>query len=170
MTNGCGSTPRCGKGSAGRTMEALFRENPYLPGAQETVRALKQAGVQVALVSTGLNLHAEQVQAELGVDRILANEILFEDGLATGEARTRVPEGGKGPIVAQLQAELGVEPGDCLAVGDSPSDAAMFDRVRLGVAVNPSSDAVRAAAGLVIERPDLRPLLPRLRRLVPDWF
>ena len=158
------------KGVSRATMEGLFRENPYLPGAREAVRALRQAGAQVALVSTGLNIHAELVQAELGVDRIFANEILFQDGQATGEARTRVPEGGKGQIVEQLQAELGLDPGDCLAVGDSRSDAAMFDRVRIGVAVNPACDSVRAAAGLVIERPDLRPLLPRLRRLVPDWF
>ena len=73
-------------------MEQLFRENPYLPGARETVIALKGAGVYVAVVSTGLRLHAEQVQADLGLDWILANEIFFENGLATGQAQAHVPE------------------------------------------------------------------------------
>jgi phosphoserine phosphatase len=158
------------KGVSRARMEALFRENPYLPGAQDTVRTLKRAGIRVALVSTGLRLHAEQVQQDLGLDRIIANEMLFENGRATGQARCHVPEAGKGQIVAQLQAEFGVGPGDCLAVGDGISDADMFALVRVGVAVNPSSDRVRAAAGLVLEEPDLRPLLPLLRQTLPGWM
>jgi len=151
-------------------MEALFRENPYLPGAPETVRALRRAGVLVAVVSTGLSLHAEQVRADLGLDRIVANELFFEDGLATGLARSHLPEGGKGQVVAGLQAEFGVGPEQCLAVGDGSSDADMFRRARIGVAVNPSSDEVRAAAGLVLEAPDLWSLLPRLEAILPEWM
>ena len=155
------------KGVSRARMEALFRENPYLPGARETVHALKQAGVWIAVISTGMNVHAEQVQAELGIDRIVCNEIVFQQGLATGEARSHIPEKGKGPIVVQLQAELGVAPEDCLAVGDTRSDVDMFTRVRVGIAVNPSSDEVRIAADLVLEEPDLGPLLPRLQEHVP---
>ncbi len=158
------------KGVSRATMEAHFRENPYLPGARETVQALRQAGVWVVVVSTGLNVHAEQVQAELGLERIFSNEILFENGFATGGARSHIPEEGKGQIVAQLQAELGLGPEDCMAVGDTQSDIDMFARVRVGVAVNPSSDEVRKAAHLVLEQPDLRPLVPRLSQLVPGWL
>jgi len=157
------------KGIGRSEIEAHLRENPYLPGARETVTALKRAGVLVAVVSTGLLLQAEQVQADLGLDRIVANEIFFEEGVATGEARAHVPERGKGEIVARLQAEFGVEPGECLAVGDGSSDVDMFARARVGVAVNPSSDKARAAAGLVLEAPDLRPLLPRLGEMLPGW-
>jgi len=152
------------------TMEVHFRQNPYLPGAREAVLALKQAGVQVAVVSTGLSLHAELVQADLGLDRFVANEIFFDNGIANGACRAHVPEGGKGQVVARLQAELGVAPDECLAVGDSTSDADMFRRARVGVAVNPSSEAVRAAAHLVLDAPDLRPLLPRLDQLAPGWL
>jgi phosphoserine phosphatase len=151
-------------------MEAFFREIPYLPGARETIRALRQAGVRIALVSTGVNVHAELVQKELAADRVVANEIVFEDGVATGEARLHVAEGGKRQIVARLQAEFGVGPEACLAVGDGASDADMFPLVRVGVAVNPSSDGVRAAAHLVLDEPDLRPLLPGLRDHWPGWI
>ncbi len=158
------------KGVSRAQMEAIFRENPYLPGAKETVLALKRAGVLVALVSTGLLLHAEQVQAELYIDRIFANELLFEDGIATGEALCHVREGGKAGIVAQLQAEWGVVPADCLVVGDSSSDADMFPLARLGVAVNPWSERIRAEAGLVLEEADLRPLLHRVDKALPGWL
>jgi phosphoserine phosphatase len=157
------------KGVSRTEMEALFRQNPYLPGAQATVRALQLAGVKIAVVSTGLHLHAEQVREELALDWICANEIFFKDGRATGEARTRVPEGGKGQLVDQLQAEFGVAPDECLAVGDGVSDAAMFERVWVGIAVNPSSEQVRTAAHLVLETADLGPLLPRLHQVAPGW-
>jgi phosphoserine phosphatase len=104
------------------------------------------------------------------MDRVFANEILFKDGVATGEARSCVPEGGKGRIVAQLQAEFGVARDECMAVGDSTSDADMFRQVQVGAAVNPSSEQVRAAAGLVLEAPDLWPLLPRVQEMMPGWI
>jgi phosphoserine phosphatase len=121
-------------------------------------------------VSTGPSVHAEQVQAELGLDRVFANELLFEDGRATGQACTRVAENGKARIVAQLQREMGVEPGECIAAGDSVSDIDMFRRVRLGIAVNPSSEEVREAAGLLLEGQDLRPLIPRMQDVMPGWL
>jgi phosphoserine phosphatase len=158
------------KGVRRATMEECFRQNPYLPGARQTVRGMKEAGVHVALVSSGPSVHAEQVQAELGPDQVFANQILFENGQATGRACTRVPEKGKAQIVAQLQREIGVEPGECLAVGDSPSDIGMFHQVRLGIALNPSSEEVREAAGLLLEGQDLRPLIPRVRDAMPGWM
>lgn len=158
------------KGVRRTTMEALLRDNPYLPGAREIVQALRRADVQVAVVSTGLSVHLEMVQAELGLDRIIGNEIFFQDGICTGKARAWVRVGGKGQVVEQLQAELGILPDDCLAAGDTGSDVDMFAHVRLGVAVNPVSDAVRQAAGLVLEAPDLHPLLPRIEALYPGWL
>ena len=158
------------KGVERSRIEGLFRENPYLPGAQDTIRALQQAGVRIALVSTGLLLHAQQVQAELGLDRVCANEIFFESGRVSGRTHAHIREGGKGPIVAELQAVFGVSPGECLAVGDGSSDADMFERVRLGVAVSPYSERARAAAHLVLDTPDLRPLLPLLQRAAPGWL
>lgn len=156
---------------AGQPVEriiTLLRANPYLPGARETLGTLKRAGVIVALISTGLTLHAELVRAEFGLDYGFANEALVADGRLTGEAVERVPEGGKGVIADQLMAELGVGSEALLAVGDSTSDIALFQRAGISVAVNPSSDEVRAAAGIVLEEPDLRPLLPRLAVWYPE--
>lgn len=150
---------------AGQPLErvrSLFRANPYLPGVPELLRTLKQAGVYVAVISTGLSLHADMVQAEFGLDCVVANEALVTDGRLTGQARERLPEGGKGAVADQLMAQLGVTAPAVLAVGDSSSDIALFERAGLSVAVQPSSDEVRAAADIVLEAPDLRPLLPLL--------
>jgi len=156
---------------AGQPVErvlSLLRANPYLPGAPELLRALKRTGVTVALISTGLTLHTDLVQAEFGLDYAFANEILVADGRLTGEAVVGVPEGGKGLIADRLMADLQVDSSALLAVGDSTSDIALFERAGLSVAVNPSSDAVRAAADIVLEEPDLRPLLSRLEEGDPQ--
>jgi phosphoserine phosphatase len=158
------------KGVSRTTIEALFRENAYLPGARETIAALKNSGVRIALVSTGLLVHARQVQEELGLDSVVANEIFFENGLASGKSQAHVPEGGKGHVVCQLLAQFGVHRDECLAVGDGSSDADMFAHVRLGVAVNPSSDRVREAADIVLDVPDLRPLLALVQETFPTWI
>lgn len=144
----------------------LLRANPYLPGACEILRALKRAGVTVALVSAGLTLHADLVRAECGLDYVFANEALVVDGRLTGEAVEWVPD--KGVIADQLMAELGISSEALLAVGDGPVDIPLFERAGLSVAVNPSSDQVRAAADIVLEEPDLRPLLPRLAAWYPE--
>lgn len=155
------------KGVPRTRIEALFRQNPYLPGARETVRELKMHGVEIAIVSTGLLVHAEQVRDDLGVEYVVANEILFEDGRVSGSVRAHVPEGGKGTVTDDLLARAGVRPAECLAVGDGESDVAMFQRAAVSVAVVPRSERVRDAADIVLSQPDLRPLLDRLRAFDP---
>jgi len=150
------------KGTPVATLQALFRENRYLPGAEETVRALKRQGVRLALVSTGTQIHAEMVAQELGFDRVFCNYVYATDGILNGETRVGVPEGGKGAIVDALLAEFGVAPSEALAVGDTRSDADMFRRVGVSVAVCPNHEAARQAASLVLEQPDLTPIVPWL--------
>jgi phosphoserine phosphatase len=148
-------------------LEALFRQNPYLPGARETVQALRARGVRIAIVSTGLLIHAAQVQADLEAEYVVANEILFEGGRVSGAVRAHIPEGGKGVVMDDLLARTGVRPAECLAVGDGESDVALFQRAGVSVAVAPCSERVRAAADIVLSQPDLRPLLDRLRAFDP---
>jgi len=150
------------KGTPVATLQALFRENRYLPGAEETVRALKRQGVRLALVSTGIQIHVEMVAQELGFDRVFCNYVYATDGILNGETRVGVPEGGKGAIVDALLAEFGVAPSEALAVGDTRSDADMFRRVGVSVAVCPNHEAARQAASLVLEQPDLTPIVPWL--------
>lgn len=152
------------KGAPLARIQQIFREDPYLPGARETVAALKQAGVKLALVSSGVTFHSDLVRDELGFDWAIANEVMVADGVISGESRVWTTEGGKGAIVEQLLAMFSAAPEQAMAVGDADSDADMFARVGLGVAVNPASQKVRDAATVVLETPDLTPLIPLLQR------
>jgi phosphoserine phosphatase len=142
----------------------LLAEIPWMPGARQVVGALRRAGVQIALVSSGLNLHVNAVAAEIGAAFVFANELCVADGHLTGELRTLVPEWGKGEIVERVMAQVGLSAADCIAVGDGPSDVGMFERVDWSVAVAPDDKAVRRAASLTLDTPDLTPLVSLLAR------
>lgn len=158
------------KGLPAGRIEALLRANPYLPGAPAFVRALVAAGVTTIIITTGPDLHARMVASELGVHHFHANIISVADGVLTGASETHVAEGAKGRLVESYQARYGIAPARCLAIGDTPSDVDMFQRVGMSVAVNPSAPAVAAAARIVLPTPDLTPLPELLRRLEPAWL
>lgn len=148
----------------------LLNDNPYLPGARETVRALKHLGITVAIISSGLLLHAELAAQELGVDAVVGNEIHFDgdggDPWVSGRVTAHCAYGGKRDLLAQMQAELGVTPRETLAVGDTRSDLGLFELAAFRVAVNPNHPDVAAAADLVLPTPDLTPLLEDLPTIV----
>ena len=64
----------------------LVRQIPYTPGAREAISELKRRGILTALVSTGLQFHADLVKADLLLDYAIANEVVFDGDIATGEA------------------------------------------------------------------------------------
>ncbi len=135
-------------------LQRLLAENPYRPGAEELLRALKRAGVIVALVSAGFTLNTDPIMAAFGLDYALANELTTLDGVLDGGAINRVPEGGKAAFARDLMARLGVAPEQTLAAGDTHGDLELFDCAGVRWAVNPRSAELRARADAVFE-PDL---------------
>jgi phosphoserine phosphatase len=150
-------------------VEDILRQNPYVPGAPEAVRSLLAAGVIVVLISTGPDIHARLVAADLGVQYWVANVAETAGGVLTGASQVRVAEGAKRDIVRRYLREFAAEPARCLAVGDGASDMDMFREVGLSVAINPITPAVAQAARAVLPALDLRPLPALLRRLDPTW-
>ena len=157
------------RGVPRRVLEHHFRQNPYVPGAREVVRALQERGVEIAIISTGLLLHGELVARELGIRWVIGNEIFFsfdgEEWVVNGEVRAHCPYNGKGEVLARLQERLGIPPEETLSVGDTRGDVPMFLRSRVSVAVAPHHADVASAATLVIPERDLRPLLA----YIPQW-
>jgi phosphoserine phosphatase len=147
-------------------VKEVFRSNTYRPGARQLFQFLHRHSIPCAIVSTGLTVQAEQVAADLGVWRTIANELAVQDGLLTGEAIVHVMEDSKGPIMAGLQSELGAAPEECLAVGDGTADIDLFGQAGLAIAVCPRSDLVRDSAHFVIEDGDLGRIIP----LILDHF
>ena len=75
-------------------------------------------------------------------------------------------EADKGRSLEIVCRELGVNPAEAIAIGDSEADLAMFSVVGRGIAMGNAPDAVRAAAGDVAPRNDDDGVAWAIRRYV----
>lgn len=132
-------------------LERILATVPLMPGASDLVDHLRRRGVRTAIVSGGLDLLAQRIGRELGIDRVLANGVrTHPDGRLSGEGVVRVPIHGKEGVLAALQAELGIVPRETASVGNSEIDVGLFRRSRVGVAFQPEDETVRRAATAIV--------------------
>ena len=68
----------------------ILSDVPIMPGARRTISELKRRGIGTAIVSAGIDLLAERISKELGVDAQLANGLVKdEEGKLSGEGNWR---------------------------------------------------------------------------------
>lgn len=133
---------------------------PMMPGAADTIRRLKGMGVTTAIVSAGIDLLAERIAKDLGIDHQVANGFVTDSGgRLTGEGVLRVKLMDKGDAVSEVAKRFGVARKDIVSVGNSGYDVSMFDRSGKGIAFRPSDDKVREMADAVVELDDLTGIL-----------
>jgi phosphoserine phosphatase len=148
----------------------IVSEIPYWPGAREFVQRLKAAGVVVALVSAGFDVHVQRCAAELAVDHAYCNRLGIEDGRLTGAFWAGVNSDNKGKLVRELQARFGATRVETLVAGDNDHDASMFPQAAVSIAVAPADPRVAAAADLVLADGDWRNVWKMIEEIWPGWL
>jgi phosphoserine phosphatase len=139
---------------------SILASVPLMPGAHELFDALRARGIRTAIVSGGLDVIAQRIGRELGIDRVLANGFVLDGhGRLTDEGVIRVPIKHKGEVVAGLQKEYGLSMAESAAVGNSEIDVAMFERARIAVAFLPEDEQTRRRATHVVAEKDLRQVI-----------
>jgi phosphoserine phosphatase len=132
-----------------------------MKGARECISGLRRWGIKTAIVSAGLDILAERVADELGIDYVSANGLKTDnEGYLTGEGVLGVKLMYKDETIKQLVKRIGIPLEHCVAVGNSCFDIPMFKTCALGVAFNPQDDCVREEADVVIDGKDLSKFLP----------
>ncbi len=150
------------RGAPAELLREAAAQVPLRPGCAGLLRALEEGGVEVAVISNGLLCVAERFSRDFGARHVQANRALAAGGRLTGELEVLMPYAGKGRALAQLRARRGLSRAEVAAVGDSPSDVAMFREARLGIAFRPSHPCVAEGASHVVDGEDLAPLLDLL--------
>ncbi len=153
-------------------MEQVYTERLRInPGAAELIRACKAAGLKVLLVSGGFTFFSERVRQTLGIDFTRANVLEVESGPNCGQLTGRMVDQPWGDIcdgaekrrtLLEVASLLGIEPSQCIAMGDGANDLPMMGVAGLSVAYH-AKPAVRAQAMVAIHDGGLDRLLEVLR-------
>ena len=137
---------------------------PLMTGAKTLMGELKKCGIRTALVSGGFTIIAGRVGAMLGMDHVYANELVIQDGRATGEVR--------GPLTKQYSKKEVLEEicrlekislHDCIAVGDGSNDLCWAGVAGTFIAFN-AKQVVRDAADVVVDGKNLESLIPIVKQ------
>ncbi len=131
---------------------------PYADGVRSAVRALRPH-YGLGILSSGVDLVAEWVRQDLGLDFAIANRVHVRDGVFTGTSETVVSLWAKDEALRALAAERGIPLGEICFVGDHVNDIPAMRIVGLAIAANPKDEALAAVAHHVIERFDELPPL-----------
>ncbi|HWR63589.1 MAG TPA: HAD-IB family phosphatase [Candidatus Thermoplasmatota archaeon] len=143
------------------TIEKILYSIPLINGVQECITFLKEHEVQTAIVSAGLDILAEKVARDLGIDYTFANEVkVGSDGRLTGEGVLHVELMQKDKNVKELVDKLHLSLDACAAVGNSCFDIPMLEVCGLGIAFNPEDACIVQCADVVVKEKDLRELIP----------
>ncbi|WP_422058025.1 phosphoserine phosphatase SerB [Sphingomonas sp.] len=140
-----------------------------MPGARTLVRTMKARGATAILVSGGFTRFAGPVGAQIGFDRVIANELLIDGDALTGAVTKPIVDSStKETTLLGAMAELGLDASATMAVGDGANDLAMIRKAGLGVAYR-AKPIVAAAAGARIDHGDLTALLYAQGIARGDW-
>lgn len=147
---------------AGLSLDRVARAGERLkltPGAEETVRTLKELGYRVAAISGGFDVFVDPLKERLGLDYAHSNRLEVADGKLTGRLVGPVVDARrKAALLTELAATEQIPLEMVVSIGDGANDIPMLQAAGLGIAFG-SRDKTRRAADGAIRRNDMRGIL-----------
>ena len=134
----------------------------FHPGVDELIRYLKQRGLRLAMVSSGLSLLSDWVHQRLGFDYSVSNDLLHEEGILTGKVKIQVYYDQKAVWVKKILKQFRVKPEEVIAIGDSKGDLDLFRIAGLSVAFNSSCKDLDQIASICVRSQNLAEIIPQL--------
>ncbi len=134
----------------------------FHPGAEALISHLKQKGLKLSMVSSGLSLLTNWVHQKYGFDHSVSNDLLCEDGILTGKVRIRVHYDQKAEWVTRILRQDEIRPEEVIAIGDSRGDLDMFQMVGFSVAFNSSCSDLEKIASVCVRSQNLADIIPKL--------
>jgi phosphoserine phosphatase len=136
-----------------------------IPGVHETMKALKEKGMKLAIVSGSLSFVLETAmpdyQAYFDDEDILINRIFFaEDGQIADMKFTEFDLDKKADGLKHLAEKHGLTLDECAFIGDHHNDVHIAMEAGLSIAFNSKSEQLDAIADHIIEGKDLTRVLP----------
>lgn len=147
------------RGLESEKVDAICHNLPFMPGAKETIDALKKRGYSVVVFSGGFRNATSHAREILGYDADFSNILHAREGLLTGQVGGDMMfDFSKGDMLVRLQRLLGITPADTIAVGDGANDRSMFAHADTRIAFC-AKDVLKREANIVIDTKDLTQIL-----------
>ncbi len=156
------------RGATVADLEYVYTQRLQLnPGAQALVQACQQAGLKTLLVSGGFTFFTERLRQRLRLDFTRSNLLEIASGPNCGTLTGRITPQCWGDIcdgaekrrtLLEVASLLGIEPEECIAMGDGANDLPMMGAAGLSVAYH-AKPAVREQAHVAINEGGLDRLL-----------
>jgi HAD superfamily hydrolase (TIGR01490 family) len=122
---------------ADELFEDVLRDAIY-PGAHDLLAAARRVGCKVVLVTGALDFTMEPLRRFLGADDLIANQMQFANGVATGRVVPPIVEGAhKAHRIRDYCVRHDLRLDQSFAYSDSASDYPMLAVVGRPTAVNP---------------------------------
>lgn len=150
------------KGMKVEELLEIVKTVPFHPGVEALINHLKQKGLKLSMVSSGLSLLTHWVHQKYGFDYSVSNDLLHENGVLTGKVKIQVYYDKKAEWVEKILKRFGVKPEEVIAIGDSKGDIDMFHRVGFSIAFNSSCQKLDQIANLCIRSENLADIIPEL--------
>jgi len=143
-------------------VEQICQNLPFMPGAEQTIKALKQKGYTVVVFSGGFRNATAHAKDILGLDADFANILHFKgrtlSGLVGGDMMF---DFSKGDMIIRLQSLLGISREDTLVVGDGANDRSMFAHADTRVAFC-AKEILKKEANIIVDTKDLTEILKEI--------
>jgi phosphoserine phosphatase len=143
-------------------LSEIVKNVPFHPGVDELIYYLKQRGLKLAMVSSGLSLLTNWVHQRYGFDYSVSNDLFHEDGILTGKVKIQVYYDKKAEWVRRILQQYGAGPEEAIAIGDSKGDMDMFQRVGFSISFNSSCSELDKIASVCIQSQNLADIIPKL--------
>jgi phosphoserine phosphatase len=131
-----------------------------MDGAVETIKALKERSVKIAIISGSLNIVVDHFFPTHPFDYVYVNDIYFgPDGRINGFKVTPYDFVHKATAMREIAAKEKIPLEKCAFVGDNVNDIDAVKLAGLGISFNSKSEELDSVADVVIKKKDLREIL-----------
>lgn len=121
------------RGATKKEIERILSGYKIRAEAKPTIDELRRRGMKTALVTSGIDILAEKVGNELGIDYWVANGLQFdEDGRVLSEGVGRVDPTRKDLAYLKLLSSIGIQRKRTIAVGDTMYDLRFLRSAGIG--------------------------------------
>lgn len=150
------------KGMKVEEMAKIVQTVSFHPGTDELISHLKQRGLKLSMVSSGLSLLSDWVHQKFGFDYSVSNDLLHENGVLSGKVRIQVHYDKKAEWVEKILKQFEATPEEAIAIGDSKGDIDMFQMAGFSIAFNSSCGELDQVATVCIRSNNLVDIIPKL--------